>query len=91
MLSLPMDYASLVVALMPHVRDADAGMLTADHDDDPDVLCAALDEACERTGRRVRRAWIGHDHAILAWLHEDDRRLQRAPWMEVVGVIVPGY
>lgn len=90
MLTLPVDYAGLVRALTPHVRDANAGMLTAELEDDPDMLWAALDEACERAGKRVRRAWIGHDRAVLAWLHEDDIRLQLSPWLNVIGVRAPG-
>jgi hypothetical protein len=89
MLTLPGEYWGLVRELTPQVRDAEAGLLTADLDDDPDVLWAALDEACRRAGKRVRRAWVGHDHAALAWLHEDDVRLQLAPWLTVVGVRAP--
>lgn len=88
-MNLPVDYAGLVAALMPHIREADAGILTTETDDDPDIICAALDEACERAGKRIRRAWIGHDHAMLAWLHEDDIRVQLSPWLNIVGVRVP--
>ncbi len=90
MLSLPGEYWGLVRELTPQVRDAKAGLLTAERGDDPDLLWAALDEACRRAGKRVRRAWIGNDHAMLAWLHEDDIRLQLSPWLTVVGVRVPG-
>lgn len=89
MLSLPVDYTNLVRALTPHVIEAEAGMLTADQDDDPDLICAALDEACARAGKRVRRAWIGPDRTILAWLHEDDMRIQLSPWLNIVGVTLP--
>lgn len=89
MLMLPGDYWSLVQALAPHVRDAEAGMLTATPDEDPDILSAALDEACRQAGRQIRRGWIGHDRAALAWVLEDDHRIQRSPWLAVVGVDAP--
>ncbi len=90
MLTLPGDYWGLVHALAPHVRDADAGLLTATQDEDPEVLWAALDEACRQVGKPVRQGWIGHDRAALAWVFEGDRRIQRSPWLAVVGVEAPG-
>jgi hypothetical protein len=89
MLTLPGEYWGLVRELTPQVRNAEAGLLTAEQDDDPDLLWAALDEACRRAGKRVRRGWVGHDRAALAWLQEDDVRLQLAPWLTVVGVTAP--
>lgn len=84
-----LDYAGLVRALTPHVRNSDAGLVTPEDDEDLDLLRAAFDEACERAGKRVRWAWIGHERAALAWLQEDDVRLKVAPWLSVVGVHMP--
>ena len=90
MLTPPGDYGGLVQALTPHVREARAGLLTPAQDEDPEVLWAALDEACRQVGKPVRRGWIGHDRAALAWVLEDDERLRRSPWLSVVGVYAPG-
>ena len=87
---LPGDYWGLVQALTPHVRDAEAGLLTPTQDEDPEVLWAALDEASRQVGRPVRQGWIGHDRAALAWVFEDDERIRRSPWLAVVGVNAPG-
>lgn len=86
MLTLPVDYRPLVIALSSCIQSSAAGLVTAEDGDDPLLLAAALDEASVRTGTPVRSAWVGYGYETLAWLREDDARFQLMPMLHIIGV-----
>lgn len=89
MLTLPLEQSALVAALASHLREADAGLLLAEHEDDPDALDAALDEASLLTGHPILKQWLDHGRRTLAWLKADDVHLKDAAGLCILGVEAP--